>query len=96
VIVSALVARYGYKSANTETDGLISAFTFATIVGGGLGGHAVAIRIWRRNGWWALAIGLLAAIALIVDVVPAAKRGALRALGPLRRPWCSGTCWCCC
>jgi hypothetical protein len=68
VIVIALLARYGYKSADTEIDGLISAFMFATIVAGGLGGHAVAIRIWRRNGWWALAIGLVAAIALIVDV----------------------------
>jgi hypothetical protein len=43
----------------------------ATIVAGGLGGHAVAIRIWRRNGLVDNGDRLVAAIGLIVDVGPA-------------------------
>jgi len=68
VIVIALVARYGYKTADSEIDGLISGFLFATIAAGGLGGHAVAVRIWRRNWAWALVVGVIAGLALTVNL----------------------------
>jgi hypothetical protein len=68
VIVIALVARFGYKTADCEIDGVISAVLFAIIAAGGLGGHAVAIRIWQRSGVWAFAIGVVSAIALVVNL----------------------------
>ena len=56
LIVVALVARYGFKTADNEIDGAISAFLFGVIAAGGLGGHAVAIRLWRRNRSWAVVV----------------------------------------
>jgi hypothetical protein len=49
VIVIGLVGRYGYKSTDAETDAWIVAFLFGAIAAGGLFGHAVAARLWRRQ-----------------------------------------------
>ena len=53
---------------DNEIDGLISGFLFATIAAGGLGGHAVAARIWRRSWGWALVVGVIAGLALTVNL----------------------------
>ena len=68
LVVVALVARYGFKTADNEIDGAISAFLFGVIAAGGLGGHAVAIRLWQRNWLWAGVIFLIAACALTVNL----------------------------
>ena len=82
LVAVALVARYGYTTADTEIDGVITAFLFGTIAAGGLGGHAVAVRIWQRNGWWACAVGVIAAIALTVNL--SNSLGAIAGRGDVR------------
>ena len=67
-VVVAIVARYGYMSASTHYDGLISAALFGIIATGGLVGHAVAARIWRNNKIGATVIFLIATAALLVNL----------------------------
>lgn len=67
-VVVAIVARYGYMSASTHYDGLISAALFGIIATGGLVGHAVAARIWRNNKLGAAVIFLIATAALLVNL----------------------------
>ncbi len=68
MIAVAIVGRYGYMSADTEIDGFITAFLFGAIAAGGLGGHAVAVRVWRHNRLWAFIIGLVCILALFVNL----------------------------
>ena len=81
-IVIVLVARYGYKTADNEIDGIVSALLFATIAAGGLGGFAVAIRVWQRNRGWAAGIGVIAAVALTVNL--SNSLGAIAGRGDVR------------
>ncbi len=68
-VVVGIVARYGYTSASTHFDGLISAVLFGIIATGGLVGHAVAVRIWRKkNKIGAMVIFLIATAALLVNL----------------------------
>lgn len=64
----ALVARYGYVSSDTPIDGAIAAFFFSIAAIGGLGGHAVAVHLWRRNRGWAFITGVLALLALGINL----------------------------
>ena len=41
LVAVALVARYGFRTADTTVDGAFGAFLFGAIAAGGLGGHAV-------------------------------------------------------
>lgn len=67
-IVVALVSRYGFKTADNEVDGYIAAFLFGTIAIGGLGGHAVSVRVWQTSKVWALLIGMICTAALVVNL----------------------------
>jgi len=67
VVSVALAARYGYKGADTEVDGLISAVVFGLIALCACLFDAAAVRLWftgHRIG--ASAIGVIAAAALVV------------------------------
>jgi hypothetical protein len=68
IVTVAMVARHGYVSADAHVDGLIAAFLFGTIAAGGLGGHVVAARLWRTHPGGSIAVGLVAAAALIVNL----------------------------
>ena len=68
LIIVAMVARYGYATADSQVDGLIAAFLFGTIAAGGLGGHAVAARLWRTDRLASIGLGLVAAAALVVNL----------------------------
>ena len=63
----ALAARYGYKGADTEVDGVISAVVFGSIALCAFIFDAAAVRLWfmgHRLG--AIVIGAIAALALVV------------------------------
>jgi hypothetical protein len=67
VVSVALAARYGYKGADTEVDGVISAVVFGLIALCACLFDAAAVRLWfmgHRIG--ASAIGVIAAAALVV------------------------------
>ena len=66
--VIAIVARYGYTSASSDVDGMITATLFGIIAAGALGGQAVAVRIWRHSVAWSLIIGLVSMLALVVNL----------------------------
>lgn len=68
MIVIGLVGRYGYKSTDIEADAWIMAFLFAAIAAGGLFGHAVAARLWHHSKVTALAMGVVAAVALLLNL----------------------------
>jgi hypothetical protein len=68
LVVIGLVSRYGYKSTDVEADAWIMAFLFGVIAAGGLFGHAVAVRLWRRNRLVAIICGLICAVALVINL----------------------------
>jgi hypothetical protein len=63
-IVVALVARYGYRTTDDPTDAMIVAFLYAVIATFGLAGHAFAVFLWRHSKLASLAAGLIAVVAL--------------------------------
>jgi hypothetical protein len=68
LVAVALVARYGFKTADNDVDGLITAFLFGTIAVGGLGGHAVAARLWRTHKVASLVVGVVCGVALVINL----------------------------
>src|SRR5262245_41762825 len=63
----ALTARYGYKGADTETDGVISAVVFGLIALCACLFNAAAVRLWfMKHQAGSVMIGLIATAALIV------------------------------
>lgn len=72
VIVVALVARYGFVTSDTRLDGAITAFFFAVIAVGGIGGPAVAVHLFRSSeGWgktWGVIAGVIACVALLANL----------------------------
>jgi hypothetical protein len=67
VVSVALAARYGYKGADTEVDGLISGIMFGLIALCACLFDAAAVRLWfMRHRIGAIAVGVIAAAALIV------------------------------
>ncbi len=67
-MVIGIVARYGYLSSSTHMDGLISAGLTGLIAAGALGGHAIAVHIWRGSKVGGLVIFLIATAALLVNL----------------------------
>jgi hypothetical protein len=72
----ALAARYGFKSADTATDGVIYATMFGTIAAGGGIMQALAVHVVAgasmRQGWrafWGLAIGAIGLAAMLATVL---------------------------
>jgi hypothetical protein len=69
-----LAARYGYKGADTVTDGVISAVTFGAIAaaGGALQALAVHVGVHVRHRFlaifWGIVIGLVGASAMVATV----------------------------
>lgn len=63
-----LVGRYGYLSADNDTDGLIMAFFFGVVATGGLAGHGAAVWVGRHNWLVGLIVGLVAIAALTVNL----------------------------
>jgi hypothetical protein len=68
VVIIALVARYGYKTTDVELDAWITAFYFGMIATAGLGGHAVAARLWGLNRPVSVAVGIVSAVALMLNL----------------------------
>jgi hypothetical protein len=67
VVSVALAARYGYKGADTEIDGLISATVFGLIALCACLFDAAAVRLWfMKHHAGSVIIGMIAAAALIV------------------------------
>src|SRR5262245_41165246 len=67
VVSIALAARYGYKGADTEIDGVISAIVFGLIALCACLFDAAAVRLWfMRHHAGSVMVGLIAAAALIV------------------------------
>lgn len=67
-VVVAVVARYGWLSAESIFDRTLAAIWNAGIALAGLFGHAVALRVWRVNRAWALVIGVFALVALAINL----------------------------
>lgn len=72
----ALAARYGFKSADTTTDGIIYATMFSTIAAGGGVMQALAVHVvanaGMRQGWrvfWGLVIGAIGLAAMLATVL---------------------------
>ena len=68
LIVIGLVGRYGFKSTDIEADAWIMAFLFGAIAAGGLFGHAVAVRLWRTSQSASVAVGIVSAVALLLNL----------------------------
>ena len=68
LIVIGLVGRYGYKTTEIEADAWIMAFLFAAIAAGGLFGHAVSARVWKLSKPTGLAMGIVSAAALLLNL----------------------------
>jgi hypothetical protein len=67
VVSVALAARYGYKGADNEVDGLISGIVFGLIALCACLFDAAAVRLWfMRHRIGASAIGVIAAAAIVV------------------------------
>jgi hypothetical protein len=67
VVSVALAARYGYKGADTEVDGIISAIVFGLVALCACVFDAAAVRLWfMGHRFGATAIGVIAAAALVV------------------------------
>jgi hypothetical protein len=67
VVSVALAARYGYKGADTEVDGALSAIVFGLIALCACLFDAAAVRLWfMGHCFGASAIGVIAAAALVV------------------------------
>lgn len=77
LVLIAWVSRYGYKTAETEADALMSAFIFGFVTAGALFGHAIGARCWRFSkavaaGWFvfsfvALVLSLSNSLGAIVS-----------------------------
>ena len=64
-----LAARYGYKSADTETDGLISAATYGGVALCALAFHGGAAHLWfKGHRILGSVMGLVGAMALVVTI----------------------------
>jgi hypothetical protein len=68
LIAIGLVGRYGFKSTDIEADAWIVAFLFGAIAAGGLFGHAVAVRLWRSSQPASVAVGVVSAAALLLNL----------------------------
>ena len=68
LIAIGLVGRYGFKSTDIEADAWIVAFLFGAIAAGGLFGHAVAVRLWRSSQPASIAVGVVSAAALVLNL----------------------------
>jgi hypothetical protein len=68
LIVIGLVGRYGFKSTDIEADAWIMGFLFGAIAAGGLFGHAVAVRLWRTSQAASVAVGIVSAVALLLNL----------------------------
>jgi hypothetical protein len=67
-IVVATVARYGFKTTDNGLDGIITALFFGIIAVGGLFGHARAVRLWRAHKVAAVFVGVVSAIAFVINI----------------------------
>lgn len=77
LVVSA-TARYAYLTTDTEADGLLTAALFAFVATAGVGGHAVAVRIWRHSWAWSVIIGLVSLSAMLISLTNSLGYVALR------------------
>jgi hypothetical protein len=68
LVLIAWVSRYGYKTAETEADALMSAFMFGFVTAGALCGHAIGARCWRFSRALALAWLIFAFVALALSL----------------------------
>ena len=68
LIVIGLVGRYGFKSTDIEADAWIMAFLFGAIAAGGLFGHAVAVRSVATSQAASVAVGIVSAVALLLNL----------------------------
>lgn len=68
-LVVAIVARYGFVTADTDFDAYLSAFWYGGITTFALLGHAGAVHLWRRRQRWGAAfVAFVALICLPVSI----------------------------
>ncbi len=68
VLVTAIAARYGFRTSDNDFDGAIWAFTFGAVTLGGLFGHAFGVRAWRHSRLVGALVFAGSAFALIISI----------------------------
>lgn len=67
-VIVGIVGRYGFKTTDVEVDAWIMAFFFAVIATAGLGGHAVAARLWGLSKAASIAMAIVCGAALMLNL----------------------------
>ena len=68
VLVTAIAARYGFRTSDNDFDGAIWAFTYGAVTLGGLFGHALGVRAWRHSRLVGALVFAGSAFALIISL----------------------------
>jgi hypothetical protein len=68
VVVIWTVGAYGYASTDDIAAKWNMAFLFGVIATGGLFGHMVTVHLWSINRFWSVALGVVCAGALLVNL----------------------------
>ncbi len=68
VLVTAIAARYGFRTSDNDFDGAIWAFTYGAVTVGGLFGHALGVRAWRHSRLVGALVFAGSAFALIISL----------------------------
>ena len=68
VLVTAIAARYGFRTSDNDFDGAIWAFTYGAVTLGGLFGHALGVRAWRHSKLLGALVFAGSAFALIISL----------------------------
>jgi hypothetical protein len=67
-VIVVAAARFGYKTSDSEADGFMAAFLYASITIGGLLGHPLAVRVGRKHRGAGFMIGLICFCALLISL----------------------------
>ena len=68
VLVTAIAARYGFRTSDNDFDGAIWAFTYGAVTLGGLFGHALGVRAWRNSKLVGALVFAGSAFALLISL----------------------------
>ena len=68
VLVTAIAARYGFRTSDNDFDGAIWAFTYGAVTLGGLFGHALGVRAWPHSKLLGALVFAGSALALLISL----------------------------
>ena len=68
VLVTAIAARYGFRTSDNDFDGAIWAFTFGAVTLAGLFGHALGVRAWPNSKLVGALVFAASAFALLMSL----------------------------